>query len=203
MIEWLKSLPKTLFVTIVLGAGVLLIVLFNPPQTVCDSQVEQFHEAQKDFLFLDVIKQPKRKQTRFAKLIDTCKVTNSAGGCYELFYNLKKMLKDAGAVSPECFGKLKGHQGFSMAIWQSVDLMVKLAWGEKPPQSTGLKSGWFDPADLNLFCELKNSAVNVFTQDRWNEFAGEYFTTLPGASSLQRSDAWQKMLFSVNCASYL
>jgi hypothetical protein len=202
MIEWLKSLPKTIFVAIVLTAGVLFIVLSDPPHTVCDSQVEAFNEATKDFLALDSAKANK-KQTRFARLVETCKATNSPGGCYELFMNVKSLLRDSRTVSPECNGKLASHDGYTKAIWESLDLMVKIAWGEKPPQTPALKVGWFDPSDLNLFCLLKDVAINVYSQDRWNSFVEGYFTSLPAVSTLPRNDVWQRMLLSLNCSSYL
>lgn len=203
MVEWLKSLPKTAFVTLVLSAGVLFIVFSDPPRSVCDTQISKLDEAIKDFLSLDQIKKPNRKQTRFTKLVETCKVTNSAGGCYELFLSLKEMLKDVGAVSPECIAKLTSHTAITETVWTSLDLMTRLAWGEKPPEMATLRTGWFDPADLNLFCELKRTITNIYSDTKWNSFVEAYFTQLPGAKSLDRTEAWQRMLFSVNCSLYL
>lgn len=191
-----------MFVTVVLGAGVLFIVLSDPPRTVCDSQLELFDEKVRDFLLLDSRK-PNRKTTRYTKLHETCRATSSAGGCYELFLNLKQMIKDAKTVSVECHGKLRGHTQYSTAVWQSLDLMAQLAWGAKPPLTPALKTGWLDPADLNLYCELKNSAIYVFSEEKWNSFVAGYFKSLPGAANLPRNEAWQKMLFSVNCTQYL
>ncbi|OFZ17755.1 MAG: hypothetical protein A2Z20_02660 [Bdellovibrionales bacterium RBG_16_40_8] len=202
MTEWFKTLSKTMLVTIVLTAGVLFIVLSDPPRTVCDSQIELFSEKTKGFLTITKMKYIERTKSRFNMLMDTCKTTNTVGGCYELFYSLKQMLKDVGTVSPACYSKLSGNSGFSEAIWKSLELMAQLAWGDKPPQATGLKVGWFDHADLNLMCELKSVAINIFTQSKWDSFVDGFFKSLPGVTELSREDAWQRMLFSVSCTGY-
>lgn len=203
MIEWFKSLPKTMFVTIVLTAGVLFIVISDPPRTVCDSQLDKFKEATSELLALDSVKRPTQKVNRFRKLLDTCKSTNSAGGCYELFLSVKRMLKVTQTISPECYGKLSSHEAFSSSLWQTLDLMVQLAWGAKPPQTSSLKGGWFDPADLNLYCEMKRAGENIYSASRWSSFVEGYFKSLPGASALSRDEAWSKMLFSINCSAYM
>ncbi|MCA9780719.1 MAG: hypothetical protein KC800_28550, partial [Candidatus Eremiobacteraeota bacterium] len=117
MIEWFNALPKTVFVTIVLTAGVLFIVISDPPKTVCDSQLSKFKDATKDLLTLDPIKRPLQKSTRFRTLLDSCKATNSAGGCYELFLSMKRLLKDTRNVSPECLGKLGAYEEFKSSLW--------------------------------------------------------------------------------------
>lgn len=202
MIEWLKSLPKTMFVAIVLAAGVLFIVLSDPPRTICDSQMKHFKELSKDFLFLDPAK-PIKKETRYAKLLETCRSTNSPGGCLQLFGNLKSMLKDANTFSPECYGKLSSMGEFTGALWGSLDLMAKLAWGASGPKSAFEKTGWFDSADLNLYCSMKKVAIDVYGQSRWDSFIGEYLNSLPQAATLGRNEAWARMLFSVSCSAYL
>lgn len=201
--DWFKGLPKTIFVTLILAAGVLFIVVSDPPRSVCDTQLSRFDEAVKDFLALDQIKKPNRKQTRFARLVETCKSTNTAGGCFELFLSLKHMLKDVGAISHECLVKLNQHTAFTEAIWSSLDLMTRLAWGDKPPEMATLKIGWFDPSDLNLFCDLRRTSVNIYSEVKWNSFVEAYFEKLPGVKSMNRNEAWQRMLFSVNCSLYL
>jgi hypothetical protein len=203
MVQWLSGLPKSLLVALVLSVGILFIVLSDPPRTVCDSQIEKFKETTSEFLSLDPLKKPNRKQTRFAKLVETCKSTNSSGGCYELFYSVKQMLKEAETLSPECRPKLAGLTGYSATIWETASLMSQIAWGAKPPVSVALKVGWFDPADLNLFCQLKESAIQVFGEARWNTFADGFFKTLPGAQEMDRNEAWQRMLLSLNCSGYI
>lgn len=201
MIQWLLSLPKALFVFLVLTIGVIFIVLSDPPHSVCDSQIDNFHDVTKDFLSRDP-KSVNKTESRYQKLIETCKATNSPGGCYELFIEIKKMLVSVRAVSRECFPKLTGDADLTAALYPSLDLMVQLAWGGQPPSITG-KVGWFDSADINLYCQMRNLATDLNGQEKWNQFVEGYFQSLPGANKLDRNDAWTRMMNSVNCQSYL
>lgn len=201
MIEWLQNLPKTMFVTIVIGAGILFIILMNPPRTVCDSQVQTFMASNADLLSSTPNKMT-QKESRYKRLYDTCKGTNSPGGCLELFLSVRQLIKDTHTVDSKCFGAVKGQQAFNDAIWMTADLMAIMAWGSRPPLSPELKNGWLDVADLNLFCELKNTAINFYSQDTWNGFVEKYFKSLPGAESLDRNTAWSRMLFSANCNAF-
>lgn len=186
----------------VLVIGVLLIVLWSPPRTLCDSQVDTYKKATQDFLGKDP-KKLTRKTSQFSKLLETCKVTNSAGGCYELFMGMKRALKHTDAISPECYSKLGDLAEYKGLVWDGLDRMVRLAWGGQPPETPVLKTGWFDAADLNLFCQLKSQSNLVYGEAKWAQFIEGYFKELPGATTLPRAEAWQKMLFSVNCTPYM
>ncbi len=201
MLEWLKSLPKTTFVALVLTVGVLYIVLSDPPKNICDAQLDQFNKVSLGLLSLNP-KQPSRKVTHFQELFEICKTTKSPGGCYELFASVKQIIKNTHAVAPECNSKLAGHAAFGSAVWSTLDLMARLAWGEHPPSLPGQKQGWLDPADLNLYCSLKNISVNIFGKERFDSFQEGYFQSLPEAARMARNDAWSRMLFSVNCAGF-
>jgi hypothetical protein len=200
MIEWLKSLPKTIFVALVLGVGVLFIVFSDPPRTICDARMKAFDEGAKGFLTVDPVK---KREARFGKLLDICKKTNSVGGCYELFQNLRETVKATRLVGADCYSKLASRGEVKNAIQQSLDFMVRSAWGAEPPTTPALKAGWLDASDINLFCQLKTLMMDLYGENSWNGFIEGYFKELPKAQSLERTDAWQKMLFSVNCASYL
>ena len=202
MIEWLKSLPKVMFVTLVLGAGVLFIVISDPPRNLCDSQIDVLNADTNRFLGSDPQK-PSQATSNYVRLRDICKSTNTPGGCYEFFSELKKMVKEMRAVSPECQKKITSSGAVIGAVWESLDLLARIAWGNEPPLTAAVRAGWLDAADLNLFCELKTQVLRIHSEERWNSFVEGYFKSLPGADKLPRSDVWQRMLFSTNCASYL
>ena len=201
MLEWFKSLPKTTFVTLVITAGILYIVLSDPPKNLCDAQMDQFKKVNVGVLSLNP-KLKTRKQTRFQELFEICQNTKTPGGCYELFAITKQILKNSRSVAPECYRKLANDSAFDNAIWSTLDLMVRMAWGAKAPTVPALKNGWFDPADLNLFCSLKNVSQNVYGKDRYETFQEKYFKELPEASQSSRNDVWARLLFSVNCSNY-
>jgi hypothetical protein len=202
VLNWLKSLPKTAFVTLILSVGVLYIVLSDPPKNICDAQIDQFDLINVGLLSPNP-KDPSHKTSKYQDLFAVCKDTKSPGGCYELFSNLKVIIKNARTVSPECFGKLSGHKAFSDSIWSSLDLIARLAWGDKAPEYAQQKLNWFDAADTNLFCSLKQTAEDVYGKDRFASFQEEYFKALPGADKLVRDEAWKRMIFSLACESYL
>lgn len=183
-------------------SGILLIVFMNPPYTVCDSQMASFKEAQKGFIYLDS-KDKIKKTTDFQLLNRQCKTTNSPGGCYELFRRLKNMLKDLEGVSEECTDQIGGDSQLRKIFWETFDLMVRLAWGQKPPASYNEKLGWFEPPDLLLYCRMKRSAERIYGKSRWEQFREKMFKELPGITTLDRSRAWEVMLLSINCNSYL
>jgi hypothetical protein len=201
MIDWLKSLPKTMFVALVLGAGVLFIVLQDPPHGICDARMTAFKAANVGFMDKDPAT-PLRTR-RYERLLDICKQTNNVGGCFELFQKLREMVKAARLTGTECYAKLGNISEFEGILKESLDLMVKIAWGSQPPATPALKTGWLDAADLNLFCELKSLMTDVYGKDAWTGFMEPYFKSLPQANTLPRQETWGRMIFSLNCQAYL
>ncbi|MCB0385227.1 MAG: hypothetical protein KDD43_07525 [Bdellovibrionales bacterium] len=199
--RFLANLPKNILATLLIGGGIFLIILLNPPHTVCDSQMDLFRESQKGFVFLD----PKDKTietTDYELLTRQCKVSNSPGGCYELFARLKALVRDLESVPKECKGKAGSDNRVRKTLWESMDLLVRLAWGEKPPTSYYEKFGWLEPPDLLLYCNLKRTTVAIYGKPAWEQFREGLFKSLPGITGLQRTVAWEHMLLSINCDKY-
>lgn len=201
MDRFLASLPKNILATLAIGGGIFLIILLNPPHTVCDAQMTIFKEAQKGFVFLD----PKNKSIEtsdYELLTKQCRVSNSPGGCYELFARLKTLIRDIEAVPAECRPKVGSENKVRKALWESLDLISRLAWGTKPPQSYYEKFGWLEPPDLLLFCDLKRTVLAVYGNSQWEQFREGLFKDLPGVKEIQRTVAWEHMLLSINCDKY-
>ncbi|MCC7403065.1 MAG: hypothetical protein IT288_01590 [Bdellovibrionales bacterium] len=201
MDRFLASLPKNILATLAIGGGIFLIILLNPPHTVCDAQMTIFKEAQKGFVFLD----PKSKSIEtsdYELLTKQCRVSNSPGGCYELFARLKILIRDIEAVPTECRPKVGSENKVRKALWESLDLISRLAWGTKPPQSYYEKFGWLEPPDLLLFCDLKRTVLAVYGNSQWEQFREGLFKDLPGVKEIQRTVAWEHMLLSINCDKY-
>jgi len=194
-------IPKWFVAVLVIGGGIVGLLIYSPPHTVCKSQLEVFQEAQKHFLFLD----PKKKKietTKFRELIDHCKITNSPGGCYELFQETKMMLRDVGAVPSDCLSRLGEIAEVKKALTEVVELLVRLAWGEKPPGTYYQKFGWLDTADISLYCQLKDATTKVYGDEKWDSFREKMFKDLKGADKMNRNEIWDMTLFSENCARY-
>ena len=201
MNSWM-SIPRFLLVSLLLVGGTLLVIFFNPPYSICDSQIEVFKTAQTGFLYLN----PKEKLSKTAQvelLTDRCKQTNSPGGCYELFLKFKGLLGDLERVPKECSPQVSDVSEVKKALGKQMKLMVELAWGMKPPLSFNEKLGWLDAADLALFCRLKRIFEEFYGKEGLSSFVESMFQGLPGAISMPRERAWEMMLLSTNCTSYM
>lgn len=201
MQQILSQLPKGLLAFLVIFGGILLIILSDPPRSVCDAQIEVFKNTQQSFLYKDP-ESKIEKTTRFEQLFDYCKATNSPGGCLELFQLTKRMLDDLNSVPSECRSTVASLSEVKKAISYISELLVRLAWGETPPGTYSQKFGWLDVADISLFCRLKDRHVEYFGQNSWNTLREKLLKELPGANGLSRAQAWDFSILSENCARY-
>lgn len=197
----LSAIPKALLVVLVLGVGIAFIILASPPHTVCESQTEVFHEAQSRFLFLND-KRPQLKTSKYRELVDQCKRTNDPGGCYELFQETRMMLRDLQAVPSDCIEQVGDIPEVKKAITEVEDLLVRLAWTDKPPTTYHMKFGWLDTADISLYCLLKQQWIDTYGEEDFEAFREKLFHQLPGADKMSRNEIWDMTIFSENCARY-
>lgn len=205
----LRVIPKNLIAFLAITGGILFIVLSQPPHTVCDSQLEVIKKAQEKFLYKDP-KSKKVNTTRYQTLYDHCKITNNPGGCYELFQEMKVLLYDLGTLSSECSGPLGAVPEHKRALWDVTELLIRLAWGDKPPESYHAKFGWLDTADVSLYCRLKERIIAFYGDAAWTRFREPYLNPknqnnvkeLPGSKDMTRNQIWDMSLLSENCARY-
>lgn len=198
--QLLGSLPRWLFVLIALIAGVVFIVLTNPPHSVCDSQVEIFQELQKGFLYPDPkVKASTPEVVRYGAM---CKMGNSPGACFELFSNMRKLIRDLSGQQPECRQKVASVEPVPDILKKVLALMVKIAWGEHPPQSSLDRNGWFDTSHIELFCKLQKWVQIQAGESDFLNLREQIMQSLPEANTLSRQDMWARVLFSVPCAEY-
>jgi hypothetical protein len=200
MNNFIQSLPRNVLAFLAIAGGIALIVINSPPHTVCESQVEIVKKLQKKFLYKD--DKSKIKTTKYERLRDTCKGSNNPGGCYEYFAELKNLLHDLGTMPSDCSGSINSIGPVKSALWESAELLVQLAWGEKPPTSYQGKFGWLEVADISLFCQLKSRIISFYGDPAWNSFREKISVELPGAQPMTRNQIWDMSLFSENCARY-
>lgn len=194
--------PKGLLAALIVGAGILyFVLLYDPPHTVCESQLEIFREAQKHFLFLDEARKA-ITTTKYQSLIRQCRSTNNPGGCYELFEETKMMLRDLQAVPSDCLSRAGDIEEVKTALKEMIDLLVRLAWGEKAPATYYEKFAWLDTADISLYCKLQQQIKDTYGTKEFEDFRERMFQELPGADKMSRNDIWDMTIFSVNCGRY-
>ncbi len=197
----LTLIPRNLIAFVAIVAGILFVVLSDPPHSVCDSQLEVLRESQKHFLYRDP-KQAKILTTKYERMRNHCKLTNDPGGCYELFLEMKRLLNDFNTVSGDCGSAAGSVAEHKKALWETVELLVRFAWGEKAPEAYHAKFGWLDKADMSLFCNLKSKIVSFYGEPAWASFREKMMRELPGAKDAARNHVWDMSLFSENCARY-
>ena len=202
--QLIGRIPKPLLVFLILAAGTAFVIFSEPPISVCDVQTSAFKEAQDKFLFSQSKTKNSQlaKETQYDRLFDYCQQNNSPGGCLEFFRKLKLMTFDVERVSLECKTKLSQIKAYKSAVWDSLELLVRLAWGAKPPETYHEKLGWLSPADLNVFCRLKDQATQVFSDQSYAKFQERMLQSLPGQEGMPRDEAWRLLLLSVNCRNY-
>ncbi len=221
MENFISSLPKPLLAFIAILIGIALVFLMNPLHTVCDSQEEIVRDLQIGVLFPKEIKKSKMPPS-LVRVKEACQVGNSPGSCSEYFSLLKKISKDVLSSSTECVAQLYGIKEISAAMNDGLELMVRLAWGNKPPEIGPEKLGWLHEAEVTTFCQLKNIYIQVNGEDVWNDFRSKIFKKLPGEELLGMSESstevgkdprkalslmseqevYGRSLFSVPCESY-
>ncbi len=201
MDQLLRNFPTRVIAIGAIVIGLLFIVLNDPPRTVCDSQLQVFAESQKRFLY------PSEKngvvlRPEFDRHLEMCKREPTPGGCSAFFEKIKKMTEDIENIPRNCGASAAAASEIKRGLWTSIDLMVRLAWGEKPPLTYTQRNGWFDMADVALFCRLKRQATEIFGTERWNEFRNAMLGELPGATPIGFEQSWQRSILSTTCENY-
>jgi len=200
MNQFLARIPKAILAFSAIAIGTALIILKDPPRTVCDAQKDIFIKQMTPLLLPD----PKstKAQSQFELLVEQCKYTNGPGGCYELFMQFREMLSSLSGVSNECQRQVGNLSLVRKSLWEAIDLLVRLAWGQTPPKGYYQRLGWLDYADMNLFCQLKQKVQYLYGKAAWQSFQEKMFRDLPGAKNRPRDKVWGSMILSVNCSSY-
>ena len=212
MLTAVHKLPRALLATVAIGAGIALIVLNDRPHQFCDTQISHFQSIQK---------------TDFTKLINECRTTNSPGGCYDLFFHLKKLLRNFYLVSSKCFERLSSitltkqshfKQGkltqeekryfqkkisVKEVLFDSMELITRLAYrGEKTLSGEKNKLHWLGPADLSLFCSLKKTVTLFYGRESLKSLENQILKNLPSAEKTSLKTLRKHSILSENCSLY-
>lgn len=197
----LMILPRWAFVGGVLVIGIILLLLINPPHSVCDSQYAVLKKSQTPFLYLDAQKKY-LKTTGYQAAYDNCRNGNSLGACVDLFNGVQKLMQNVNASNPECIAELADRSEIKKSFRDTQELMVELAWGNKPPESTYDKFGWLDNNHMYLFCKLTEIRQKAEGKDTWEAWREKVMSSVPNPSGLPRADVWRRSIFSASCTNY-
>lgn len=201
MVQWFLSLPKNIFVILVLGVAIIFIVAQDPPHTICRTQIENFKSQQAGILYKDSAVKT-RKQPLLAVLIENCKKYNSPGSCYGLFSRIKVFINDFKVVSVDCrepFSILSRVRG---VLFEVYSLMIRIAWGDAPATEHQDKLNWLSDVDVSLFCLIKEKILFFYGKNDLLNLEKKVFKKLPDANSMNESRIRELALVSENCSLY-
>lgn len=158
---------------------------------------------------------------RLNREIEICKTGNSPGGCYELFKTLRKVTRELSNFPPECSEDLTAIGEVQRSIREGIALMAQIAWGESPPDSPEVRFRWFEPADLALFCQLRDTYVRIYGKEEYDQFRMNIVGRLPGEAPafsegkcvncefrkratqvMSAEEVWKRSVFSTPCHVY-
>jgi hypothetical protein len=205
--QFFAMLPKSLLAFVAIAVGTVLILINSPLRNLCDSQIEVINKNMQKFLFEDEVSKRKlsgKKEgnltTKYERLRDQCDLTNDPGGCYEYFQEMRGYLREMNALTSECAPAVGAIGIYQKALVETLEKMVKIAWGSAPPSSYNVKFNWLDSSDLNLFCRLKDRYLSFFGDEAWERFRLRVSQGLPGAETLNPNQIWDLSIFSESCS---
>lgn len=185
----MNKLPRTFLATVAIIIGVAFIVLQDPPHHICDTQIERFQHKQSQLGDWD-------------KRTETCKETNSPGGCYAVFSHLRGTLRNFYLVDKQCIAPLSQKSNVKNLILEGMELMVRLAWREKSFEGKVDKFNWLGPSDMNLFCKLKDRLIVFYGRNTFINFEKTLLETLSSNEKANPEVVRKKSILSEYCANY-
>ena len=204
MQKWLSTVSKTTLVVLVLTGAIIFIVAQDPPHSICRTQIENFKNSQKGFLYKDPNVKT-RKKPLLDVLIENCKKYNSPASCYGLFSRAKKFIRDFKLVSTSCQKEFASLSAVRKKLSSLYILLIRLAWGDAPPVAYQDKLGWLSDIDMSLFCLIKKEALFFYgpkTLNQWEQKAFNKLKQHHGAENLSQKKIREISIISENCGHY-
>jgi len=217
----LNQIPRPLLVFLVFAIGIGAFFFIREPHTVCNSQLLILKESQQGRLFPRVTKNAQRSAL-YPRLVENCKTGNSPGSCYEFFTLLRKLNQALLGSPQECLVPFGEVPEIQKALKEGVQLMIQLAWGEKPPAAGLAKFNWMETSDLVLYCRLKQLNLQIYGEENWQNLRLATYKKLPGEAQifqdgictnceriknasqvLSDEEIWVRSLFSLRCEQFL
>ena len=177
--------------------GVLVIFMLNPPHTPCHSQLSELTSQHTPFFILDKSSKFQEK-TGYQKSFESCQESNNSGACLRLFNGVKNLVSTLEALPQDC-SNLCRQKEFNEPLWKTMEVMVHIGWGDKPPETIYDRNKWLSYSDFSLFCRIKKFLTSCHNQERWKTRQEEILSKLPGTDEMERKNIWKLTLFSTNC----
>jgi hypothetical protein len=204
---------KSWIVALVLTLGVLAMFVLQQPHSPCVNQVELFKSSLEGVLYPKKVKNATRPAV-FNESINACKIGNSAGACGPFFESLRKIQVEFSLVASRCSGEMGDHPDIVRFIQRSLEVIVQLAWVTSQSSPDTHLLGWLGPAEMSIFCRLKNSYVEGFGSEDFESLQRQIVQRLKVPDCINcetRSNSgndnfenrWKKTIFAISCGQYL
>ena len=176
----LQNVPRFVIVVGAFALGLFLFTQFQKPHTKCDSQIESLQESESGWLYPKKLKKGSMQPSYF-KAIENCKMGMATlGACYEYFRVVKHLLVDLQNVSSDCGEDLFAVNEVKGVLFEAVSMMVRMSWGEYPPEKGSPVAGKLESPDLALFCSLKDTIQRYLGREAWDNLRQGILPKLPG-----------------------
>ena len=220
----MSKIPRPLLVFLVLFGGSLLVYFAQKPQSMCDTQVETFREAEKGFLYRRTEKGIQDHNPIYVRVLGLCRQRAVYGACFEYFALMKRINRDLDGTPGNCSVEFSELPEVRKVLRESIEVLVSLAWGDKPPNSDPSEvMGPLQSADLVLFCQSRKHFLRMYGDEAFAQLRNYIYGVLPG-EPIERSDSgeckncanrkratevfsseeiWKRSLFVVPCERYM
>ena len=191
-------MPQSLLVFLGLVGGLAAIFIMNPPHTACNSQLNELTKEHTPFFIID--KSVKfQEKTEYQKSFESCQNTNSPGGCLNLFNGIKELVGTLQVIPSDCFSKICLQKAFNQPLWDTIDIIVRIGWGDQPPENVHERNKWLSYSHFLLFCQIKKILNTCHGEEKWQDEQEKILQSLPGADKMTRQNIWRLTLFATSC----
>ncbi len=191
-------MPNIVLVFLGLFGGLAFLLISNPLHTACRSQMTELTHQHTPFFILDKSLKFQEK-TEHQQALEACRKTNTPGGCLRLFNGIRELTGSLESLPSDCITSLCTRKEFNQPLWDAVDILVRIGWGDVPPQDIYEQTRWLDRSHFLLFCRMKKILNTCHGEDRWNQEQEKILYSLPGSEDMTRKDIWRKALFAISC----
>lgn len=195
----LDSIPKMLLGPLLVILGILYFYFQDPPSSICDIQFEIFKKENEKYLY-GYTKNAIQVPAIYKKDIETCRNSNSIGGCYDWNEGLKKMIKASRTIPESCRDRLDELDPLLKYYSSSLRVYSQISWNDSEIVRLQLFH-WLDREDLIVFCRLKAEYERLLGVPAYKALELGLFDELVKLKKLPRPEVWKRTILSYQCES--
>ena len=197
MKKWIESLPKFVLGPLAVLVSILYFTVQDPPKTICDTQFEIFKKEEAKYIF------PYKKgeidiSAGIKKDIESCRLGNSPGACYDWLEGLKKLIHLTRNIPATCAGRIGDLAPLSDWLDQSVFLFSQISWNSTNVIRDGLNN-WLEDEEVIRYCQLKNEYIRLRGDPAWQTLQAGLLEELIKIKKMDRKRAWERTILSHHC----